>query len=130
MIQFHGPIVRPPTDANSVFIELTVGCTHNACKFCNFYKGFPFRVAPMSQIESDLQEAHRRWPNAKHVWANGGNPFALSTSKLVEIGKLFNKYLPKAAIATYARIDDFRHKTAEDIKKTEGSWLQRYCYRS
>lgn len=46
-MHYHGPIVRPQTDAYSVFVEVTVGCTHNSCKFCNFYKGFPFRVAPM-----------------------------------------------------------------------------------
>lgn len=115
-MHFHGPIVRPQTDAYSVFVEVTVGCTHNSCKFCNFYKGFPFRVAPMEQIEEDLQEARRRWPKAKHVWASGGNPFALSTTKLLAIAKLFKKYMPQAEINTYARVDDLKRKSVADIK--------------
>ena len=42
-MHFSGPIVRPQTDADSLFIEVTVGCTHNSCRFCNFYEGVPFR---------------------------------------------------------------------------------------
>lgn len=40
-MHYHGPIVRPQTDANSVFIEVTIGCTYDGCTFCNFYKDFP-----------------------------------------------------------------------------------------
>ena len=47
-MHFHGPIVRPATDANSLFIEVTAGCSHNSCAFCNFYEGTPFWVAPLS----------------------------------------------------------------------------------
>lgn len=50
------------TEANRVqqedyrqFIEVTVGCTHNSCKFCNFYRGYQFRMVPLVQIESDLK---------------------------------------------------------------------------
>ena len=42
-MHFSGPIVRPQTDAEA-FIEVTVGCTHNSCRFCNFYEGVPFRM--------------------------------------------------------------------------------------
>lgn len=53
-MHYHGPIVRPPTDAYSLMLEVTVGCSHNQCKFCNFYQGYPFKMAPLSQIEEDL----------------------------------------------------------------------------
>ncbi len=74
-MEFHGPIVRPYTDADSLFIEVTTGCTHNSCTFCNFYKDTPFRVAPIEQVEKDLQEASREVPSATRIWASGGNPF-------------------------------------------------------
>ncbi len=64
-MHYNGPIVRPQTDADSIFIEVTVGCTHNQCSFCNFYEGYPFSVASMQQIEEDLIEASRRYPAAK-----------------------------------------------------------------
>jgi radical SAM superfamily enzyme YgiQ (UPF0313 family) len=115
-VHFNGPIVRPGTDADSVFIEVTVGCTQNSCTFCNFYRGFPFRVAPISQVEEDLKEASLLYPHAKRAWASGGNPFALSVARLEELARLFKKYLPEANIATYARITDFYNKSVAEIR--------------
>lgn len=115
-MKFYGPIIRPQTDADSVFIEVTVGCTHDGCTFCNFYKDFPFRVIPIDEVEENLKEASVLYPHAKRVWASGGNPFALSVDKLETLAKLFKKYLPKANIATYARINDFYNKSVEDIR--------------
>lgn len=113
---FNGPIIRPQTDADSVFIEVTVGCTHNNCTFCNFYEDFPFRVIPINQVEENLKEAASLYPDAQRAWASGGNPFALSVERLAELAKLFKKYLPKANIATYARINDFYNKSVEEIR--------------
>lgn len=115
-MHYNGPIVRPQTDADSIFIEVTVGCTHNSCTFCNFYDGYPFKVAPLEQIEEDLIEASKRYPNAKKLWANGGNPYALSTEKLVQVGKLFKKYFPESRVSTYARVDDLLRKSVEDMR--------------
>lgn len=116
-MHFNGPIVRPQTDADSLFIEVTVGCTHNKCNFCNFYRDYPFAVAPMEQIEADLAEAHRRWPRAKKIWANGGNPYALSTDKLEAVGRRIQAYFPQARISTYARADDLTRKSADEMAR-------------
>lgn len=115
-MHYNGPIVRPPTDAYSVMLEVTVGCTHDQCKFCNFYKGYPFKVAPLSQIEADLKEVSAINPEARNVWAAGGNPYALSVEKLEKIAKLIRKYLPHARISTYARVTDFMNKSVSDIR--------------
>ena len=122
-MHFHGPIIRPQTDADSLFIEVTAGCSHNACTFCNFYKDTPFMVAPLSHIEEDLKEAKREWPNAKSIWASGGNPFVLSTEKQIAVWDLMKKYYPDARISTYATISDFKQKSVEDIKKIKAHGL-------
>lgn len=116
-MHFHGPIIRPQTDVNSLFIEVTAGCTHNSCTFCNFYKDTPFMVAPMEQIEADLKEAKREWPDAKNVWASGGNPFCLSTEKQIAVWDLMKSYYPDARISTYASVSDFKRKSVDDIRR-------------
>lgn len=116
-MHYNGPIVRPQTNAYDLFIEVTVGCTHNSCTFCNFYDGFPFRVAPLSQVEADLQEAKILCPQTRSIWASGGNPFALSVNKLTALASLFKKYFPYAEVSTYARINDLYQKSVEDIRK-------------
>ena len=55
-MHYNGPIIRPPHEAYSLMLETTVGCTHNSCRFCTFYKDAPFHMAPLSQVETDLQE--------------------------------------------------------------------------
>lgn len=122
-MHYNGPVIRPHTDAQSLIIEVTTGCTHNACTFCNYYKGVQFTIAPLKQIEEDLKEAKRKWPSCREIWAAGGNPFVLSTEKQIERWKLIKKYFPKARISTYARVTDFRKKTAEDVKRIRESGL-------
>lgn len=116
MLHFNGPVVRPPQEDYRQFIEVTVGCTHNSCKFCNFYRGYPFHMAPLSQVEDDLKQVLAVNPGQRHFWANGGNPYALSTENLAKYGKLFQKYFPGAEIATYGRVSDFKNKTVDDIR--------------
>lgn len=115
-MHYNGPIVRPQTDADSIFIEVTVGCTHNQCSFCNFYEGYPFSVASMQQIEEDLIEASRKYPAAKKIWANGGNPYALGTERLARIGNLIKTYFPESRISAYARVTDLTRKSVEEMK--------------
>ncbi|MGN0255522.1 MAG: radical SAM protein [Chordicoccus sp.] len=122
-MEFHGPIIRPATDADSVFIEVTAGCTHNSCSFCNFYKDTPFYMAPIEQVERDLKEAKEEFPNAKKIWASGGNPFALSAKKLIALGHLFKRYYPHAVVSTYSRIDDLFRKSVDDIRAIHESGI-------
>lgn len=116
-MHYTGPVVRPPHEMNSILLEVTVGCTHNSCRFCTFYRDTRFRIAPLEQIESDLKEVQRYNPNAERVYALGGDPFTLSVSRLKNIGKLIKKYLPKANIGTYARVDSIIHKTVDELKE-------------
>ncbi|RHV72702.1 hypothetical protein DXB06_11965 [Butyricicoccus sp. OF13-6] len=67
-MHYNGPIIRPHTEANDLFVEVTVGCTHNSCTFCNFYHGYPFRMAPLEQVEADLQEARRCTDDPGRIW--------------------------------------------------------------
>lgn len=115
-VHYSGPVVRPPHEAHSVLLEVTVGCTHNHCRFCTFYKDIPYRVASLQQIEADLQEAAQVNPRAKRVYAVGGDPFSLRTTKLLSLTNLINRYLPRVNIGMYARITSIFNKTIEDLK--------------
>ena len=121
-MHYTGPVIRPPHEANSILLEVTVGCTHNSCRFCTFYYDTPYRVAPKKQIEHDLQEAKRRTPFAKRLYAVGGDPFTLRTAKLIDLAQLIRQYFPNINIGMYARVDSMYNKTVENLKrlKAEG----------
>lgn len=117
-MHYSEPVFRPPGEANSILLEVTVGCTHNKCEFCYVYKDISFRVAPMEQIEEDLKEASLRFPENKRIYLVGGNPFVLPFEKLKDIVVMINKYLPNCdVITTFARVSDIKNKTMEQLKE-------------
>ena len=80
-------------------------------------------VAPLSQIEADLKEAKEKWPDARKIWASGGDSFALSTEKQIAVWDLMRTYYPKARISTYAIISDFKNKSVDEIRKIKAHGL-------
>ena len=57
-MRYDGPIYRPPSEADSLLVQATVGCPHNLCTFCLVYKdGVKFKVRPVAEIKADLDEA-------------------------------------------------------------------------
>jgi radical SAM superfamily enzyme YgiQ (UPF0313 family) len=115
---YTGPVFRPPFEANSLLIEVTSGCSHNACTFCTMYHGVKFRMAPMEQIENDLREACSRYHSAKRIFLTGADPFVLSTNKLKVIAGMVNEIFPEVeTIAMYASVRNVIGKTDEELKE-------------
>lgn len=116
---YTGPVFRPPFEANSLLIEVTSGCSHNACAFCTMYKGVKFRMAPMEQIEHDLQEAkHLYRSSARRVFLTGADPFVLSANKLKTIAEKVNEVFPEVeTIAMYASVKNIIGKTDAELKE-------------
>jgi radical SAM superfamily enzyme YgiQ (UPF0313 family) len=86
-MEYEGPIYRPPSEADSLLIQATVGCPHNKCAFCMVYKkGPPYRVRPVADIERDLEEARRDYgPGIRTLFFPAGNTIAMPTDELAGI---------------------------------------------
>jgi len=86
-MHYEGPIYRPPSEADSLLVQATVGCPHNKCAFCMVYKkGPPFRVRPVDDIEQDLDEGRRdHGPDVRTVFFPAGNTVAMPTDDLASI---------------------------------------------
>ncbi|MFI3250821.1 MAG: radical SAM protein [Eubacteriales bacterium] len=116
-MHYTGQVYRHPIEGNTPLLEVTVGCSHNKCSFCTMYQNTPFSVSPLAHIEQDLQELASSYREIDRVFLVNGEPFILSTEKLVEIGKLIEKYLPKIeTITCYTSIKSLKNKTVEDLK--------------
>ena len=55
-MQYEGTLYRPPSEARSLIIQVTIGCAHNRCTFCNMYREKKFRVREKEEIMRDLDE--------------------------------------------------------------------------
>lgn len=115
-MNYTGPVYRPPYEANTLLLEVTVGCAHNECTFCTMYRDVKFSVAKSDRIEQDLQEAQKLYPNVKRIFLVNGDAFVLSAKRLKEIAKMIHNYLPEVEIITmYASINNIMHKSDSEL---------------
>ena len=134
-MHYTGTIWRPPYEASSLLLEVTAGCTHHKCKFCTLYNDLPFkfRISPLEDVESDLQEA-QLWstdpiamltarlqglPKPERIqraFLTGANPFVLKCERLMAIADLIRQYVPSIkTIGCFARITDVTLKSDEEL---------------
>ena len=134
-MHYTGTIWRPPYEASSLLLEVTAGCTHHKCKFCTLYNDLPFkfRMSPLEDVESDLQEA-QLWstdpismltarlqglPSPERIqraFLTGANPFVLKAERLMAIADLIRQYVPSIkTIGCFARITDVTLKSDEEL---------------
>lgn len=117
-MNYTGPVYRPPYEANTLLLEVTVGCAHNKCTFCTMYRDVKFSIAKEDQIERDLKEASILYPNVRRIFLVNGDAFVLSGRRLKVIAEKIHQYLPKVEIITmYASINNVMHKSDEELKE-------------
>ena len=117
-MKYTGPVFRPPNEASTLLLQVTVGCTHNKCTFCTMYKGTQFSIEHIDQIEKDLQEAKRTYGSLTRIFLINGDAFVLSARKLKEISKKIIQYFPEMeTITMYASIRNIKAKTDEELQE-------------
>ena len=116
-MHMYGQNYRPPFEAQSLLLQVTTGCSHNACAFCAMYRQTRYTESPLHEIESDLYEAARYLPNATRVFLENGDAFGLPAERLLEVAELIHKYLPNVTtIGAYASIKNIIPKTDDELK--------------
>jgi radical SAM superfamily enzyme YgiQ (UPF0313 family) len=127
-MRYEGPIYRPPSEADSLLIQATVGCPHNKCTFCMVYKkGPPFRVRPVQEICEDLQEARRIYgPGVKTLFFPAGNTIAMATEDLAAICRFAKMTFPKLErITVYGSSQYIAGKGPDGLKRLKEAGLSR-----
>ncbi len=113
---YTGPVFRPPWEADSLLLQVTVGCAHNTCTFCTMYRDIPFSMDPFEQIERDILEARRLYKNVKRVFLVNGDAFVLSAGRLKPIAEKIIEVFPEVEVITmYASISNVKGKTDEEL---------------
>ena len=120
-MKYTGPVFRPPFEAHSLLLQVTVGCSHNKCTFCTMYRDTPFQVESMEQIEKDLREARQSYALVRRIFLVNADPFVLSADKLKAIAEKINEIFPEIeTIAMYASVKNIIDKTDEELKELVG----------
>ena len=60
-MHYSGAVYRPPSEARSLIVQCTLGCSHNKCAFCTMYKDKKFSISPIEQVPAWLRREPMRW---------------------------------------------------------------------
>ncbi len=125
---YEGPIYRPPSEADSVLIQATVGCPHNKCTFCMVYKdGIRFKIRQVSEIKEDILEARDIYgKNVSKIFFPAGNTIAMKTDDLCEICSFAKKtFSGLERITVYGSSQYIHQKGIEELKRLAEAGLSR-----
>lgn len=118
MVDYVNPYFRPPSEAKSFILQATIGCSHNGCTYCAMYRKDEqkFRIRPMEEIKSIIDEASEFGYITDRVFIADGNALVLSQKKLVELMRyLKEKCIRLKRIRMYANVGDILRKGVENL---------------
>jgi radical SAM superfamily enzyme YgiQ (UPF0313 family) len=112
-------IIRPPSEANSFLLPVTIGCSHNKCTFCGTYTGVKFRIRPLEDIKRDIDKVaqHYSW-SLRRVFLEDGDALIAPQRRLVEVLKYLNEKFPHLdRIGTYTTPQAALIKSIDELKE-------------
>lgn len=117
-MDYQGIIIRPPSEADSLILQVTIGCSHNKCTFCPTYKGINFRLKDQSIIDRDIELASRRFGNfVRRVFLCDGDVLILKTKYLIELfSKLRAAFPHLQRIGLYGNAKSILRKSHDELK--------------
>jgi radical SAM superfamily enzyme YgiQ (UPF0313 family) len=123
-MHYEGMIMRPPSEANSILLQVTVGCSHNKCTFCGAYKGERFKIKSDEIIFQDIAFAAEYCQRQRRVFLCDGDALIIPQKRLLNILKGIEKALPWVTrIGVYANTKSIQMKTAEELKELKSHGL-------
>jgi radical SAM superfamily enzyme YgiQ (UPF0313 family) len=116
-LDYEHPVFRPPSEADSLILQVTVGCSHNLCTFCSMYRNKRFAAKPIGRIRAEIAEARRLLgPDVRRVFLADGDAMCLSARRLAEILGALDQAFPRLRrVGTYANARDVLRKSQEDL---------------
>jgi radical SAM superfamily enzyme YgiQ (UPF0313 family) len=112
------PVIRPPAEADSFLLQITVGCSADSCNFCGVYKTKAFRVKGQKEITEDIISFAKRYPDTRRVFLMDGDVLVLSNNKLVPILEELNNTFPRLTrISSYANGSNITRKNKDELTR-------------
>ncbi len=119
------PLYRPPSEARSLIVQVTEGCSHNKCRFCYMYKCKQFRLKSREELKEHIVWLKTYYQDPERIFLADGNVLCLKTEKLVELLNYIKSEFPTAKrISSYSGPLDIIRKTDEELKLIRESGLE------
>jgi len=126
-MRYEGTVYRPPSEADSLLIQATIGCPHNKCSFCGMYKDKRFRIRRVEEIKKDMADARRYYgAGARSLFLPDGNTILMKTRSLLEVIEYAYELFPNLKRVTiYGSAKYIVKKSPEDLRELRRAGLMR-----
>jgi radical SAM superfamily enzyme YgiQ (UPF0313 family) len=122
-MKYEGSIYRPPSEANSLILQVAVGCSYNRCTFCHSFQGKNFRIKSFEEIKEDIDEASD-YGYIPRVFLADGDALIIPQSDLVRIlSYLKEKIRGLERVGIYANAVDVLKKSSDELKELKALGL-------
>lgn len=116
-MRYSGRVFRPPSEAYSLIVQVTYGCSHNTCAFCSMYKEKHFVVRPLEEILEDFQMARSTYRSVDKIFLADGDALVRKASELYQILDAIRELFPECQRVTcYASPSSIRIRTEEELR--------------
>lgn len=116
MIEYEGRVFRPPSEAYSLIVQVTIGCSHNKCTFCDMYKEKRFRVRPIEDVKADFDEARRQYRQVDRIFLADGDALMCRAEHMADILRYIRQVFPECErVTSYGSPASILCKTQEEL---------------
>ncbi len=115
-MRYFGSVYRPPSEARSLIVQVTYGCSHNTCAFCSMYKAKKFALRPMEEILEDFRLARQAYSAVRRIFLADGDALIRPAADLERILTYINELFPeRERITCYASPASIQKRTPEEL---------------
>ena len=116
ILKYEGTVIRPPSEAESLILQLTLGCTDNNCTFCPAYKDKPFRIRDIDEFEKEIIKASEHFSETKRIFLADGDAITVPQKHLLRVFESLNQHFPRLTrISLYGSAKSLKTKTISEL---------------
>ncbi len=123
-MRYYGAVYRPPSEAYSLIVQVTYGCSHNTCAFCSMYKEKRFALRPLDEVLEDFHIARQTYRHVDKVFLADGDALVRKASELYTILDTIRELFPECErVTSYASPSSIRIRTDEELQTLRAKGL-------
>ena len=116
-MRYEGMVYRPPSEAYSLIVQVTTGCSQNTCTFCAMYKEAKFKIRSLKEIKEDFLYAKAHYRGIDRIFLADGDALIMPFEDLLEILKFIEELFPNLdRVSLYASPRSILGKTKEQLE--------------
>ena len=124
-LEYAYPLYRPPSEANSLIFQVTLGCSFNQCSYCDMYRTKKYSERSWEEIQSEIDLTSKWYPATKRIFLADGDAINLSTGRLVQILEYIYKKFPSLErVSSYAMPKNLLQKTNTELMTLRAAGLK------